>query len=291
MVKLTPEQVKTKEVLEWKGLHLFHFEESTCSRKVRMVLALKRLDYTPHHVDISVHENVSEFYLGINPRGLVPCLVHDGEVVIESNDIVTYLEEAFPEPRLLDSEAEAAAAKEDGLHMAMRALTFSMKLPPGAGYWSEDVRRTYATLGDKVAGGGQDMKEQFDFWAKYSEGNCVPEALVDEAVVAFRFAFDGLERKLVEGGGDGKFFPPVTAAPTMTDLIWFPTFRRVKHCGYDMARHPRLLAWEAACLACPAFAAEAEQPDVVLAPAIQAYLYLSGSDFESRAERLMSIYA
>jgi len=38
-------------------------------------------------------ENFTDWYLGINPRGLVPTLVADGEVHIESNDIITLLEE------------------------------------------------------------------------------------------------------------------------------------------------------------------------------------------------------
>jgi glutathione S-transferase len=62
--------------------------------------------------------------MGINPRGLVPCLVHDGEVHIESNDIILYLERAFPaapgagleEPRL-----EVAATYLAG-HAASRAF-------------------------------------------------------------------------------------------------------------------------------------------------------------------------
>ncbi|KAH8053060.1 glutathione S-transferase [Aureococcus anophagefferens] len=99
MVKLDAAQVKTKEVLGWTGLHLFHYKDSTCSRKVRTVLALKRLDYTGHHIELSTRENISEYYLGINPRGLVPCLVHDGAVIIESNDIVDYIEAAFSSRR------------------------------------------------------------------------------------------------------------------------------------------------------------------------------------------------
>jgi glutathione S-transferase len=47
-----------------------------------------------------VNENLTDHFLGINPRGLVPVLVHDGDVYIECNDILTYLESAFPEGRL-----------------------------------------------------------------------------------------------------------------------------------------------------------------------------------------------
>ena len=79
MVFVTP---TTTEVLQWEGLHLFHFESSTCSKKVRTVLALKELSCTLHHVDLTTHENKTEYFLGINPRGLVPVLVHDGKVCL-----------------------------------------------------------------------------------------------------------------------------------------------------------------------------------------------------------------
>ena len=35
------------------------------------------------------------WFLGINPRGLVPVLVHDGAVHIESNDIIQYLDKKY----------------------------------------------------------------------------------------------------------------------------------------------------------------------------------------------------
>ena len=138
MVFVTP---TTTEVLQWEGLHLFHFESSTRSKKVRTVLALKELNCTLHHVDLTTHENKTEYFLGINPRGLVPVLVHDGKVVVESNDIIQYLDDAFgpdssiPTRRLGDANTEQALAAEDALHMAMRTLTFSFRIPSVRPVW------------------------------------------------------------------------------------------------------------------------------------------------------------
>ena len=101
------------------------------------MLALKELNCTLHHVDLTTHENKTEYFLGINPRGLVPVLVHDGKVIVESNDIVQYLDDAFgPDSRFprADSDANTPTAliNEDALHMAMRTLTFSFPHPVGA---------------------------------------------------------------------------------------------------------------------------------------------------------------
>ena len=43
MVKLVDEDIKTREVLDWQGLHVFHMALSSCSQKLRIFLALKGL--------------------------------------------------------------------------------------------------------------------------------------------------------------------------------------------------------------------------------------------------------
>lgn len=86
------------DILEYRGLHLYHAGRSNCSARVRLLLEEKRLSWISHYVDIYQRKNVTAEYFSINPKGLVPTLVHDGRVVVESNDILLYLEEAFPEP-------------------------------------------------------------------------------------------------------------------------------------------------------------------------------------------------
>ena len=56
--------------------------------------------------------------MGINPRGLVPVLVHDGAVHVESNDIILHLEDRLAGPSLIpegqrDRMAELLALTED----------------------------------------------------------------------------------------------------------------------------------------------------------------------------------
>jgi len=101
MVQLVESDIKTREVLDWKGVHVLHFMGSSCSQKLRVFLNLKGIPWESHHVDLMANENFRPWFLGINPRGLVPVLVHDGAVHIESNDIIAYLEKTFPQPRLV----------------------------------------------------------------------------------------------------------------------------------------------------------------------------------------------
>ena len=92
MVQLLDSDIRTREVLDWKGVHVLHFMGSSCSQKLRVFLNLKGIPWESHHVDLMANENFRPWFLGINPRGLVPVLVHDGAVHIESNDIVAYLD-------------------------------------------------------------------------------------------------------------------------------------------------------------------------------------------------------
>lgn len=74
--------------------------------KVEIVLRLKGL---AHETLLPPDGYGSPAYRAIVPTGTVPALVHDGLVLAESETINEYLEEAFPEPRLLP-EAPAARA-------------------------------------------------------------------------------------------------------------------------------------------------------------------------------------
>ena len=89
-----------ESVLEFEGLHLYHSGVSNCSMRVCMTLEEKGLEWTSHHLNILRKEHITPEYFGINPNGLVPTLVHDGKVVIESDDIIDYLDDRFPDPPL-----------------------------------------------------------------------------------------------------------------------------------------------------------------------------------------------
>ena len=137
MVQLLADDIRTRDVLEWTGLHLFHFRGSSCSQKTRIVLSLKGCPWTSHEVDLRTNENFEPYYLGINPRGLVPTLVMDGAVHIESNDIIALIDARFPEPRLIPDGMEARVAEllrhEDDLHLDLRTLSFRFMFPLSQG--------------------------------------------------------------------------------------------------------------------------------------------------------------
>lgn len=86
---------------------LYHLPLSPFCRKVRLVLAEKRLE--TELVEEHPWERRLDF-LRLNPAGRVPVLVTDkGNVLADSNAIFEYLEESVPSPRLLPEDRLARA--------------------------------------------------------------------------------------------------------------------------------------------------------------------------------------
>lgn len=77
-------------------LELYHAHISTCSQKVRLCLAEKGLKWTNYPMELRRGEQLTPTYLALNPNGVVPTLVHDGRVVIDSSVICEYLDEIAP---------------------------------------------------------------------------------------------------------------------------------------------------------------------------------------------------
>ena len=86
-------------------LTLYHYWSSVCSQKARMCLIEKKIAWESRHVDIFAFENYSDWYTKLNPKNVVPTLVHDGRIIIESNVILEYLEDVFPQVRLRPEDA------------------------------------------------------------------------------------------------------------------------------------------------------------------------------------------
>ena len=81
-------------------------------RKVRIVLAEKKLDYHLEVEDVWGNDRI----LGSNPLGKVPCLVMEGgEAVFDSRVIVEYVDTLSPVGKLIPAEPAAGPKKKPGL--------------------------------------------------------------------------------------------------------------------------------------------------------------------------------
>ena len=112
-------------------IELYHHGSSACAAKVRFALAEKRIAWTSRYVDILRGEQFAPEFLAINPKAVVPVLVHDGETIPESTIICEYVEDAFPDRPLYPSSPLLRArvrwwtkAVDEELHPACSAITY-----------------------------------------------------------------------------------------------------------------------------------------------------------------------
>jgi len=117
-------------------LELYHNINSVCAQKVRIALREKGLAAKEHLLTLRGDQNAPA-YLKLNPNGVIPTLVHDGEVVVESSLILYYLDEAFPEPPLMPKSPLARHQVrlynkliDEYLHNACTILTFATAFRP-----------------------------------------------------------------------------------------------------------------------------------------------------------------
>ncbi len=75
---------------------LYHSGTSTCAQKVRFVLTEKELAWESKELDLRAGDQFTAEYLKLNPKGVVPTLIDDGEIVTESAIICQYLDEKYP---------------------------------------------------------------------------------------------------------------------------------------------------------------------------------------------------
>src|SRR5215831_11636747 len=96
-------------MMEAEMLELYHAGLSSCSKRSRLCLREKGLAYRSHYLDLYTFEHRRPGYLALNPNGVVPTLVHDGKVVMETTVINEYLDEAFPDAPLRPADPWARA--------------------------------------------------------------------------------------------------------------------------------------------------------------------------------------
>jgi glutathione S-transferase len=147
-------------------LTLYQHAISVCSQKVRLQLEEKQIACEDRYVDLLKGEQTRPEFLALNPRGVVPVLVHDGAVIIESTVIMEYIEDVFAQaPLRPDAPAERARMRvwakvpDDGLHTSCAtvsfAAAFARQLADGLG--PVELERRFAAMPDQERAGRQRM--------------------------------------------------------------------------------------------------------------------------------------
>jgi maleylpyruvate isomerase len=204
---------------------LHGYFRSGASYRVRIALNLKGIKYDDIFHHLQQGEQNSSDYRRLNPQGLLPTLEMDGAVLTQSLAICEYLEEVWPEPRLLPHDpvrrAKVRAFAQviacdvhpvQNLKIVKRLRTFGL---------SDVQAKAWAT---------QTIDEGFEACARLIEDEVGPYCFGEQLSIA--------------------------------DVFLVPQFVNARRFGVEL-RWPRLLEIERACLELDAFARAApeNQPD------------------------------
>jgi glutathione S-transferase len=232
-------------------LELYHHGSSVCAAKVRLALAEKQLEWNSHYVDILRGEQFAASFLAVNPKAVVPVLIHDGAVITESTIICEYLEDAFPKPALYpQTPLERAAARQwtkavdEELHPACSALTYIVShrhtiLCAGIGSFEAFI----------AAGGDEGRAARLRKWQWINEGFAAPGAA--DFIRLYCSYLEKMEQTLQQS----KWLIGDTA--TIADIAMAPYVNRLSclgmHALWTNGRLPNVEAWFDRMRARPAF--------------------------------------
>lgn len=255
-MQLSDEAVTTQEVKSWRGIHLLHFQGSACSQKVRILLTEKGIAWESHPVDLLRQAHATPWFLGINPRGVVPVLVHDGVVHVESNDIMEYLDALsstmspfFPKNASERARVRESLALEDSLHMDLRAITMGFLVPYVLAKKPPKVLDAY----EKSGAPDPKRDKEVAWWRGFAKDGVRPDQ-ARASVQAFAAAFETLEQELRANTW------LIGQRISVLEIAWFISLHRLVGAGYPIQRHPRLRAHYESLLKRPSFAKEITAP-------------------------------
>ena len=133
-------------------LELYHNINSVCAQKVRIALEEKGREAEDHFMTLR-GDQYEPAYLKLNPNGVVPTLIHDGESITESSLILYYIDDAFPEPPLMPTQPRQRHRVrmynkliDEYVHNSCTILTFAtafrpafLKMTPEA--WNAEINK------------------------------------------------------------------------------------------------------------------------------------------------------
>ncbi|MFK8052417.1 MAG: glutathione S-transferase family protein [Woeseiaceae bacterium] len=222
-------------------IEFYDNDMSVCAQKVRLVLAAKGLDYTRHTLDLRAGDQFKPDYLKLNPKAVVPTIVDKGVPIIESTVIISYLDDAYPEPPLHPTNPVHRATMltwmilpDASLHDACGLTSFALAfrhqlaaLPPQA------LAAIYAKNPDEKR--RQHMQDVVE--------NGLDAAGVNEGLRTYYKAIQAMGKTLSKS-------PWLAGADwSLADVTMLPYVLRLEHLGLDWfwSEAPQVGEWLAHC--------------------------------------------
>jgi glutathione S-transferase len=228
------------------GLVLINAPASTCSQKVRMVLAEKSLPWHDVRLDLRANEHLEDWYLAINPNAVVPTLVHDGRPVLDSSVINEYLDEVFPQVPLVPHDVYERARMRAWKAYIDEVPTPAIRAPS----FNAFILKGWAPMTDQEFERGVETRTVRKHFYRRMGRAGFSQAELDESMDRLRETLERMEKSLAEGPWvvGGQF--------TIADVALMPTVVRLEDLKLTRlwSDLPRVADWYRRIQARPAFA-------------------------------------
>ena len=233
---------------------LYNVPPSLCSQKVRLALEEKGVAFTNHWVDIGpTSANYEPWYVRLNPKCVVPTLVHGDTIVTDSSRIMQYIDDTFDGVKLFP-EAEEKRAQTDrwfklGETLDFRLFTFAQS---PAMFTDLMLNKKLKKL-KKYAAKYPDLRAEYE--AKFLDMQDLKDRKNDTVVTGEQLkeleaTLDEMDELLGE--------QPYLAGEdyTMADVMWTVVLTRMKFvkAGAMIEQRPNLLAYYARMQTRPSYA-------------------------------------
>jgi glutathione S-transferase len=229
---------------------LYHSDMSVCAAKVRSALYEKNIPWEGVHLDLRAGDAQRLEYVKLNPNQVVPTLVDDGRIIIESNVILEYIEDRWPNTVNLRPAHPADMAMmrlwmkqlDDGVHAATGTVSACIAFRHQ--FLARPPQVLQAWL-DNMADAGRRTRMR----AAIEHG--MEAEQFKPAVQRFIKLLDDFESTL----GAGAWLTGTDYS--LADIAYSPYMTRLEHLGFDnqIAARPHVAAWTQRLYARPGYVA------------------------------------
>jgi glutathione S-transferase len=221
-------------------LELYNFSQSTCSLKVRICLAEKGLDWVDRRLVSKNHDHLSDWYLKLNPNGVVPTLVHDGRPVFESSVILQYLDQIHPQPSLVPPDAYGQAQMRSWLTFVDLVTTPAGRYP--SFQFGGLLFKFRAMSEEEFAEKTSQRPVKSAFYKKMDKNKGFSDAEIGEAFNDMRNTAARMDLLFRQNGGPWLLGEQYTLA----DIAVAPLLDRMEDLGLEFLweeKYPRVAEW------------------------------------------------
>jgi glutathione S-transferase len=202
---------------------------------VRICLWEKGLEFSEVKLDLFKGDQLTQEYKQLNPNGVVPTLVHDSEVVIDSSVIIEYLDESFPQVPLSPATPAGRAHMREWMRFSEEVPAPAVRVPS---YNLVFLRHFQKMTDEEFIAFGESKPLRKDFFLKMGRSGYSDEEM-RQAEGRLQMTIDRMQSQLQSAG------PWLLGEYSLADICFIPVMMRLNDIGLSRlwADHDKVSEW------------------------------------------------